>query len=156
MDREFTVRKATLDDVETMVRLRHDMQVELGEQHHGTDPDAIIEVTRQYFIAQLTGHHFTGMLAEADGQIIGTGAFVIYDVPPSPANPSGVDAYILNMYTLPEWRGHGVARAVIQALNLQAYEEGARRVWLRASKEGKPAYERMGFESRDNYMQMFL
>jgi GNAT superfamily N-acetyltransferase len=156
MAEAFTVRRCTMDDVEELVRLRHDMQVELGEGDHGVDPDAIVDATREYFVKQLNGYHFAAFFAEAGGKVIGTGAFVVYDVPPSPANPSGVDAYILNVYTLPEWRGSGVAAAVLERVIRQAYAEGARRVWLRTSPGAREVYERFGFEGRDNYMQKFL
>ena len=151
-----TIRRATLDDVEELVRLRHDMQLELGEGDHGAHPDTIVEATREYFTKQLAGFHFTAFFAEADGRVVGTGAFVVYDVPPSPSNPSGTDAYVMNMYTLPEYRGRGIARMVLDRLTEQAYAEGARRVWLRASEQGRRVYEHFGFQTRDNYMQKFL
>jgi GNAT superfamily N-acetyltransferase len=153
---DYTIRRATLDDVEEMVRLRHDMQAEMGERPGSVDADAIVDATREYFQKQLNGAHFTGFLAEADGKIVGTGAFVVYDTPPSTANPSGTDAYVLNMYTVPEYRGRSIARDILKALLDRAYEEGARRVWLRTSAQARPVYEHLGFESRDNYMQRFL
>jgi GNAT superfamily N-acetyltransferase len=153
---EYTIRRATLDDVEDMVRLRHDMQAEMGEVQHGVDADAIVDANREYFTKQLNGFHFTGFLAEHEGQIVGTGAFVVYDTPPSRANPSGTDAYVLNMYTVPEHRGHGIARDILAALIDRAYEEGARRIWLRTSEQARRMYEHLGFESRSNYMQKYL
>jgi ribosomal protein S18 acetylase RimI-like enzyme len=153
---DYTIRRATLDDVEEMVRLRHDMQAEMGQHRGAVDADAIVDATREYFQKQLTGAHFTGFLAEAGGRIIGTGSFVVYDTPPSTANPSGTDAYVLNMYTIPEYRGRGIARDILKALLDRAYEEGARRIWLRTSARARPVYEHLGFESRDNYMQRFL
>lgn len=153
---DYTIRRATLDDVEEMVRLRHDMQAEMGDPVRGVNADSIVDATREYFQKQLGGAHFTGFLAEADGQIVGTGSFVVYDTPPSTANPSGTDAYVLNMYTIPEYRGLGIAKDILDALLARAYEEGARRIWLRTSAKARPVYEHLGFESRDNYMQRFL
>lgn len=152
---DIIIRRATLGDVEEMVRLRHDMQEEMGEGR-GADPDAIVDATRDYFQKQLTGKHFVGILAEDAGRIVGTGSFVVYDTPPSTANPSGVDAYVLNMYTVPGYRGRGVARQILDALLARAYEEGARRIWLRTSDQARTVYEHLGFQSRDNYMQRFL
>jgi GNAT superfamily N-acetyltransferase len=152
---EITIRQANLDDVEEMVRLRHDMQAEMGE-HDAKAADAIVDATRDYFQKQLTGKHFVGILAEDEGRIVGTGSFVVYDTPPSVPNPSGVDAYVLNMYTVPEYRGRGIAKLILDALLQRAYEEGARRIWLRTSEKARPVYEHLGFASRNNYMQRFL
>lgn len=155
MKPEYTIRQATLDDIDDMVRLRHDMMAEMGD-HDEAGADAIVDAMREYFRKQLTGKHFFGFVAVKDGRVISTGSFVVYDTPPSTANPSGTDAYVLNMYTIPEYRGHGIAKHILDALLKRAYEEGARRIWLRTSVEARPVYEHLGFESRDNYMQLFL
>ena len=34
--------------------------------------------------------------------------FVLFRRPPYPKSLSGVDAYIMNMFTVPEWRGKGI------------------------------------------------
>jgi GNAT superfamily N-acetyltransferase len=156
MGEQITIRRVTMDDVEELVRLRHEMQVELEEQSGGVHPDDIVGAMRDYFTKQLNGYHFTAFFAVAGERVVGTGAFVIYDTPPSPSNPSGTDAYIMNMYTLPEWRGRDIARKILDRLIEQAYSEGARRVWLRTSPKARPVYESLGFESRDNYMQKYL
>jgi len=156
MTHEFTIRRATLADVESLVRMRHAMQVELHEAGHGVSPDDIIDQMRDYFTKQLTGFHFAAFLAEAEGRVIGTGGVVVFDVPPSPSNPSGAEGYVMNMYTVPEWRGRGVAHTIIDALVRHAYHEGARRMWLRTTDDGESVYERFGFRKRDHYMQMYL
>mgnify|MGYP001580507277 CR=1 FL=1 len=156
MAEELTIRRATISDVDDLVRLRYAMQIELAEGHHGVSPDQIVESTHDYFEKQLNGNHFAAFFALADGQIVGTGGFVVYDTPPSPSNPSGTEGYIMNMYTLPEWRKHGVATLILQALADHARHEGATRVWLRASTFGRKVYEHFGFEQRDSYMQMRL
>jgi len=154
---EFTVRRTTLDDVEQLVRLRYEMQMELDEgEHHGVSPADLIDGNRDYFTKQLTGFHFAAFFAEAEGRVIGTGGVVVYDVPPGRSNPSGAEGYIMSMYTVPEWRGRGVARRVLDHLIEHAYAEGARRLWLRASPHGRPLFEKYGFEAPGHYMQTFL
>ena len=153
----FTIRQATLDDVEALVQLRHAMQTELDEaSRHGVSPDDIVDAVRDYFAKQLAGNHFAAFFAEAEGKIVGTGGVVVYDVPPSPSNPSGAEGYVMNIYTAPDWRGFGVAHAIVDNLVRHAYKEGARRMWLRTSDFGESVYRRFGFEKRDHYMQMFL
>lgn len=157
VDQRFSVRRVTLEDVDLLVDLRYQMQVELDEgTRHGIDPADIRGDTREYFIKQLTGFHFAAFFVEIAGEVVGTGGIVVYDVPPSPSNPSGAEGYIMNMYTMPEHRGHGVAHAVLDSLIDHAYKEGARRVWLRSSESGQRVYKHYGFESPGHYMQMFL
>jgi GNAT superfamily N-acetyltransferase len=156
MAHRFTIRRATLDDVETLVALRLAMQIEMNEGRHGVSPEEIVEQMRDYFARQLTGFHFAAFLAEAGTKVVGTGGVVVFDVPPSPSNPGGAEGYVMNMYTVPEWRGHGVAHAIVEMVVRHAYREGARRMWLRTSEEGESVYQRFGFRKRDHYMQMYL
>ena len=156
MNSEYPIRQATLDDIEVMVRLRHDMMAEMEVSHEVADPDDLNEAIRDYFRKQLTGKHFVAYVAEDKGQIISTGSFVVYDTPPSTSNPSGTDAYVLNMYTVPEYRGRDIAKHILDALLKRAWDEGARRIWLRTSEGARKIYEHLGFEPRDNYMQLFL
>jgi GNAT superfamily N-acetyltransferase len=156
MTQEFTIRRATTDDVETLVQLRHAMQDEMEHSHEIATPDEIVGQMRDYFSQQLTGNHFAAFIAEAKGQAIGTGGVVVFDVPPSPSNPSGAEGYVMNMYTIPEWRGRGIGHALVDAIVKHAYGEGARRMWLRTSDDGESVYKRFGFQKRDHYMQMWL
>jgi ribosomal protein S18 acetylase RimI-like enzyme len=64
-----------------------------------------------------------------------------------------MEAYILNVYTRPEARRMGLARALMDRLVEAARAAGARRVWLRASADGRLLYESMGFREGD-YLQL--
>ncbi len=52
---------------------------------------------------------------------------------------------ILNMYTLPEWRGQGLATALLQEIIHFAKSTSIRRLWLHATESGRPIYEKAGF-----------
>ena len=54
------------------------------------------------------------------------GGMVIYRKPSQPLSPVGVEAYILNMLTVAEWRGRGVASAILERLLDCAREKRAR------------------------------
>ncbi|MEX0682596.1 MAG: GNAT family N-acetyltransferase [Dehalococcoidia bacterium] len=158
MTADFRIRRATVDDVEELVLLRHAMQTEdLNEgDHHGVHPDEIIDAMRAYFQKELKGGHFAAFFAEHEGKVAATGALVVFDVPPGPSNPSGTEAYIMNMYTVPEHRREGLATLIMNTLIAHGYNEGARRFWLRASEEGRLVYQHLGFETPGHYMQKFV
>ncbi len=61
--------------------------------------------------------------------------------------------YIANIYTLPDWRGRGIATTLTRAILDAARATGLPRVWLRASALGRPVYERLGFVSNLAYME---
>ncbi|HVP04773.1 MAG TPA: GNAT family N-acetyltransferase [Dehalococcoidia bacterium] len=155
MTEELTIRRVTSspEDIETLVQMRYAMQAELHEWRTGADPKDIVDVTREYFQKQLSGFHFAAFFVQYGSEIVATGGVVVYDNPPSPSNRSGTEGYVMNMYTVPHWRGHGLARRILDRLVEHAHAEGAGRVWLRASKLGRRVYEKAGFRSYPDYME---
>lgn len=146
-----TVRRAGVDDIEEMVRLRLEMQREFrvsGQAARGVpDPEGFVELNRAYFERALPAEGFVAFVAESEGEMVGTSGMVVYEAPPTPGNPSGVEGYILNMYTVPGRRSEGIAGALLERLIEHARSIGARRVWLRTSGMGRRVYERAGFVS---------
>ena len=62
-------------------------------------------------------------------------------------NPSGNKAYIMNMYTRPEYRRQGIARKLLTILINDAKARGVSFITLEATKMGRPLYENAGFVS---------
>jgi GNAT superfamily N-acetyltransferase len=146
----WTIRRAVEGDIEALVRLRLAMLAELNElvDHH-----AAAEANRRYFYEKLPIGEFIAFLAEAAGQVVATSGLVLWERPPT-SRSRGLDGYIMNMYTTPQWRGRGIATALIRRLIHCAQEAGAGRVFLRAvGPRGKRIYERLGFSPSDTYME---
>ncbi|WP_433605678.1 GNAT family N-acetyltransferase [Dactylosporangium sp. CA-139114] len=64
----------------------------------------------------------------------------------SPANPSGLTGYVFSVATDPAHRRRGHATACRKALLAWFAANGVHRVNLRASEDGLPLYEKLGFE----------
>ncbi len=147
MSQPFTIRRATADDLETLVTLR----LKLEYEDHPADEQAPAEMRQalaDYLAAALPSEQMLIWVAEADGAIVGTSGLIFFQKPPTEHNPSGREAYILNMYTLPEWRGQGIATALVQTLIAYVRQTPARRIFMYATPAGKPLYEKLGFAVR--------
>ena len=96
---------------------------------------------------------FLVWMADVDGRPSASAGLLWFPHPPGPTNPRGLEAYILNVYTRPEARRMGLARALMERLVEEARCAGVRRIWLRASDDGRPLYEDMGFRP-GNYLQL--
>jgi GNAT superfamily N-acetyltransferase len=150
------VRRVGPADVEPWARLRVALMASEHLLARGDDGRALIVAVAGWLRERLDSPTFGAYVAEVDGRIVGSGGITVYDSPPGPGLGTR-EAYIMSMYTEPEWRGRGVARAVLAAMVLFARRAGGvSRVWLRASAMGRPLYERAGFEARDSYMQITL
>jgi GNAT superfamily N-acetyltransferase len=151
----FTLRRATPDDIDLLVDLRDAMwrEIHAGDLE-AADLSEALDNTRAYFESAVPSGDYVCLLAEADGRIVGVGGMVLYRKPSQPLSPVGVEGYILNMLTVPEWRGRGVASAIMEGLLECAREAGAGLVWLRATEAGRRVYERFGFAENPRYMQV--
>lgn len=137
---------ATESDAQILAEYRIAFLTELvGPQ----SPD-VVEVLRQnlekYFKRAIQAKTLFCGLARDGSTIVGTGAMVIREQPGSFRNPSGRTAYILNMYTIPAYRKHGIGNTVLKLLMKSATEMGIEMFELHATKEGEPVYQKNGFE----------
>jgi GNAT superfamily N-acetyltransferase len=151
----FTLRRATVDDLETLVGLRGAMVREIAGEIE-IDADEALANTSDYFKSAVPSGDYVCLLAEAEGRVVGVGGMVLFRKPSQPLSPVGMEGYILNMLTVREWRGKGVASRIMEGLLDCAREAGAGLVWLRATDAGRPVYERFGFAENPRYMQLKL
>lgn len=149
-------RRATLNDVDTLVKNRIDMRIEREEKQCPMSLVDFGERTRQYFMRHLPDDSFIAWVAVEEREIIATSGMCIYHVPPTYGNPSGNVAYLVNMYTVPEYRGQGIATKLLEHLIEEARSRGCIRITLNASKDGRPIYEECGFTDVDGDMEYFI
>ena len=151
----YKIRLATLEDAETLVRLRVTFLEEVGQFAEGVDSGAVAEAFRRYLQRKLTAGEFLAWVAEEEeGEIVATSGLVFFERPPNGTSPTGLEAYVMNMYTRPLWRGRGIATALLDAAIVHVKGTDARRVWLHATDVGRPVYERAGFVASDAEMEL--
>lgn len=150
------VRRAALDDVEALVRLRVALLREMGAVDEAGVP-SLAGAIRRYLVADLPTERFLAWVGvDGAGVVVACGGLVFLQKPPSPGNHSGREAYIMNMYTAPEWRGRGLATRMFATIVGHAREAGAELVRLHATEDGRAIYERGGFRLVGNEMVLRL
>ncbi len=148
------IRQATTDDIDQLVQLRLLLFEEIEEIVQNISVDVIRQATRAYLAKSLPQRTFLAWVAESENHIVATSGLVLFERLPAPGNLSGQEAYILNMYTLPQWRGQGLATALLQEILRFAKETSIRRLWLNATQSGKPVYEKAGFLAESSAMEL--
>lgn len=142
---DWSIRPARIEDIPVLVQFRSAMFADMGyadEAGHAAMNAAALAYLQQ----AVPAGEYRGWVAEAGGQLIASGAYTYRQVAPSPKNISGRQAYILSVYTLPEWRHQGIARAILNALLEAIRAESIPAAYLTASEEGRPLYLSLGFE----------
>jgi GNAT superfamily N-acetyltransferase len=152
---EIKIRKADLGDLKHILHHRRAMFEEMGFQ----DPAVLGQVeesSREYFSEALrTGGYKAWLAEDANTRIVAGGGIVIADWPGYPGETLAKRAWILNMYTEPEARRHGLARKLLEVMLDWCRINGFRTVSLHASPAGRPLYESVGFQTT-NEMKISL
>ncbi len=138
------IRKATLEDIDELVKLRIELIREISEVDENY-MSKLTDAIREYFTAKMPENEFLGWVAEDEGKIIASSGLLFHEKPPIHGNLTGREAYIMNMYTLPEWRNKGIATKLLKEIIKFIKETNVRRIRLHATEAGKKVYEKMGF-----------
>lgn len=139
-----SVRLASIDDVDALVRLRAVMFVSM----RGDDERNRWEAQcREVLAATLADGSVIAALAEVGGLAVASGVARIWQWLPSPRTTSGIRAYIGSMATDPRFRKQGHARAVFDLLLQEVWQRGVEEVELHATPDGEPLYTSAGFSS---------
>lgn len=106
------------------------------------------------FLEHHLGKDLVFCIASLDGEDVGCGALCLQPELPSPDNPSGLDAYLMNVYARDGFRGRGVGHSIVTRLVEKARALGAGKVYLEATEDGRPVYESLGFCPMEGVMKM--
>lgn len=147
------IRQATQADIPALISLRMRLFCEVGELSDPLADQDLWRATRSYFNTAQADGSACSWLVEVGGEVVASGTLALFVRPPYPGNLSGREAYLLNMYTLPEYRKQGMASALLNAMAAYARAEQLGKVWLHASDEGRPLYERAGFVANSAYLE---
>ncbi len=118
------------------------------------DITALEASNRQYYERHLADGSHIACLAQVDGETIGCGGLCLYDEMPSPDNPDGHCAYLMNIYVREAWRGKGMGTRIVRWLVGQALSRGIQKVYLETSNNARNLYLDMGFNYMKDMMQL--
>ena len=146
MDRPYLIRDATPADAAIVGRHRAKMFHDMGEVDDA-DVAALDAASGADLANLLASGEYVGWVAEADGIVVaGAGVMLRRLLPRGRQLGLRLEAYVLNVYTDPAHRQHGLARELMTRVIEWARQEGCVRITLHASAAGKSLYEALGFE----------
>ncbi|MHA1171438.1 MAG: GNAT family N-acetyltransferase [Candidatus Heimdallarchaeota archaeon] len=152
----FSLRLATKDDIPQLAELRIEFIKEVRLEYPKDRIDEYREVMINYFEKEMSSGNFVAWLAIANNEIIATSGLITIQRVPQFWNISGKEAYIMNMYTKPEWRNKGIGTAILDKLLDEAKSRNIIAVKLYATPLGKHLYEKRGFKLGNPEMYLYL
>lgn len=146
------IRKANYNDIPELTKIRMDLLRERAADGISGSEQLLYDKSYKYFVENIPNVNFVSYIAIDDGKIVATSGLCFYLVPPTSGNISGKVAYIMNMYTNPEYRKRGLAMKLLDCVVNEAKTKGYTKITLNASEMGKPIYKKYGFKDVDNDM----
>ncbi len=153
---EMKIEQLTVKDIKLLISLRMEVLADVFKTDFknmtSSDIENLKRENKKYYLKELpSGRHIACAAYETD-KILGCGGMCLYNEMPSPDNPNGKCAYLMNIYVKPEYRKKGLGKKICNWLVEKAKETGAEKIYLESSDNAKPMYEKLGFKEMKNYM----
>ena len=151
---ELVYKKATIKDIEILTKSRVQVLIAANKLPENTNMENVKEKSYEYYREALKDGSHTAYLVFDGGILFGTGGVSYYRVMPTYHNQGGRKAYIMNMYTKPEYRRKGIAKKTLDLLVKEAKSRGIQDILLEATDMGRLLYKKYGFVKMDNEMEL--
>jgi len=144
----FAIRRATPDDAALLAQHRGNIWREVGDWD--AEPVAAqIPVWTDWFRNAIAEGTYLSWIAEEDGASIASGSLLVHVTIPRPGSLSDREGRVQSVYVVPDARGRGIARALMEQIIAQSRALGLIRLKLHPSDVARPLYAKLGFTELD-------
>ncbi|MBR1940822.1 MAG: GNAT family N-acetyltransferase [Bacteroidaceae bacterium] len=152
----FVFDNANQNDIDELIRLRLAFITEDAGSLSSLQEQCIEEQLRDYFNRKL-GKELIAFVARDEKCIIAVAYLLLMEMPANARLQNGLYGEVLNVYTLPEFRGKGLCTTLMQHLIEYGKKCGLGCIDLSATENGYPIYAKLGFKEKEqNYKDMRL
>jgi len=149
------IRKANIDDLDVLFKTRLDFVQSLRNNEVSVSEE-FLKSTYDYMKKHIEDDTLVIWMAIDHNEIVSAAMVCYYQVLPTLSNETGNTGYILNVFTLPEYRRQGIATELMNKLKLDAKERNVAKLQLHASDMGKLVYEKLGYEELTREMVLTI
>ena len=129
---------------------RREVIAEVFAQEPGSE---LLAANRDYYARHIDDGTHEAFVAVADGEEAGCGGLCLYQELPSPDNPTGRCAYLMNIYVRKPYRRRGLGAAITRYLVEQARWHRCGKIYLESSDMASALYGSLGFRPMAHMMQ---
>lgn len=151
---EIQIRQATLEDMDLLMQWRMEVLHEVFAIPPEQSVTELEEENRQYYQKELPRGGHIACFACMGEEVVGCGGMCLYHEMPSPDNPNGKCAYLMNIYARPQFRRQGIGDRIVRWLIGQAEQRGITKIYLETSEDGRPLYREIGFTEMPDMMKL--
>ena len=147
-------KKATIADLEILTETRIEVLRAANQLSNDVDMSEVKRQSLEYYQNSLQDGTHLAYLIFDDEIFVGAGGISYFQVMPTYHNPTGKKAYIMNMYTKPDYRRKGIAFKTLDLLVADARAKGITAISLEATEMGRPLYVKYGFVKMNDEMEL--
>ena len=151
---ELTWHPADSSDLALLADTRIEVLRAANQLDESADLSAVRAQSYEYYKEALADGSHTAYLVFDGDRVVGAGGVSFFRVMPTCHNPTGRKAYIMNLYTHPDYRRQGIAYRTLALLVLAAKAKGITAISLEATEMGRPLYEKFGFVPLPHEMEL--
>lgn len=142
----FRLRPLSSADIDSICHHRDAMFRDMGTDE--STLQAMKAPFRAWLEPRIADGRYFGFIAEIEAKAVGGIGLMELDWPPHVMHPTDHRrGYILNVFVESEFRGHGIANALLDAADTQFQGRGLTYATLHATDMGRPIYERRGWKA---------
>ncbi|MCR5288415.1 MAG: GNAT family N-acetyltransferase [Treponema sp.] len=147
------IKKATADDIETLVAIRLEMlRVVNNLPNDAVFDKELVECSREYFL-----HGDQTTVIAIDGEkTIGCASISYIYIMPTFDHPTGKRAHLMNVYTNSAYRKQGIGKKMVEILIEEAKAKHCTEISLDATEQGRSFYLGLGFTPNEQGMILNL
>ncbi len=149
-----TYKKAMIEDIDILAETRIEVLRAANKLSRDTDMGEVKKQSHDYYKKALRDGTHIAYLIFDEGRFVGADGVSFFQVMPTYHNPTGKKAYIMNMYTDPEYRRKGIAYKTLDMLIRDTKSRGITVISLEATAMGRPLYEKYGFVKMNDEMEL--
>lgn len=147
-----TVKLRPETDHKRLIAWRREVVGEVFGITPDTDTTELMAANERFYTKHIADGSHIALVAAVDGHDAGCGAVCIQEELPSPDNPTGICAYLMNIYVRPPFRKQGVATAIVKRLTAIASDRRAGKIYLETTGMARRMYASVGFSEMDGMM----
>ncbi len=140
------IRMATLEDIDTLVKLRIELLKEVKNKFGIYDWDNYSRTLKIFYNNTIPNDKVVAFLAEKDDFVIAISVIYFYNLVPLLNDLDGKLAFLTDMYTIPKYRNKGIGKALLNAIMDYAKTSGYPKVVLNSTDCCNKLYEQYGFK----------
>lgn len=147
-------KEATVNDIDILTETRIEVLRAANKLSDHVDMSEVEKQSYEYYKRALSDNTHIAYLVFDNDIFVGAGGVSFFQVMPTYQNPSGKKAYIMNMYTRPEYRRKGIAYKTLDMLVSASKDRGITVISLEATDMGRGLYEKYGFQKMNHEMEL--